>query len=113
METTLNQNIPVKTNNEIVWFKAWESSDPLFIWVRAIQRSCAAYEIDFDEDCGIILICFDNLWKIRFMNFNRFVNIHQAWDLMYPNGKIWIHPEPAKLEIDKFLLRVNSLGAFL
>jgi hypothetical protein len=93
-----------------ITFADWRANDPSFMWCREVIHSD---EKSYEDGVGIVLMCFDQLWSVRFFNSHFFHLVKEAYKLMYPSGKSYLTAEEAKEDIDKFLHRVNSLKVFL
>jgi hypothetical protein len=101
--------IQVKLPNSTLTFDEWRSRDPDFLWCRDLIRNVG------NSLEGIVLGRADYLigavpsWKIKFFGVDQ---IHDIWR-QYPHPTSWPSVQEAKQEFDKFLHRINSLGAFL
>lgn len=85
----------------------WRTPDPKFMWIKQMLTSL---------DDGIAILFFDDHWAIRFVN--RAVEVKHIggiYDIMFPNDKQYTKDmvEQLKSDIDKFLIRVDKLKAFI
>lgn len=99
----------VKTREGSLIFSEWKTGDPKFMWCRELTNTG---KDESDHGAGIVLLCFDDQWSIRFFS-NLLHMVVDAYNIMYPYGKKYASPEEAKEDVDKFLFRVNSLKLFL
>ena len=102
--------IEIKSKDTVLIFSEWKTSDPKFMWYREITN---LGEEAIDLGAGITLLCFYNVWSVRFFAGNLFRVVIEAYNLMYPKDKTYLTAEEAKDDMDKFLHRVNSLKIFL
>ena len=86
----------------------WHSDEPDFMWIRPTYIG--------DKE-GVLITCFDDHWSIMFCG-NRTYPLKKLggiYDLMFPKDKQYTKDmvEQLKSDIDKFLVRVDRLKAFI